>query len=371
MEQSPAYERFTWADNADLRHELRKATGLEEDLQQLPSEWDQILRLMDWVHHLSNHQGWAEAPDLSALNLLADVRSGKVTFRCVEFAHMLQQVCAAFGFPSRVIGLRRPESDEGFGKAHVVVDVWSNEHWKWIVLDPQLNIVYQSAAGELLSAFQIHDRVRTRRFDDIRMSREADLEEVYEVQPAKDITTFGDFEVPDGFDRDEAWDSLPEHGDFAGFMRFWKGYYYQFVFQKTYSLVRSPSTSGSDSGNQLFYHDPQDLPPVVFQRMRQPCTYTTDRNKIDFPVNGVEVQWTQAQVTEDSSIESTRSLTLHLSHSMPWFHHFEVKVNGDGLATSNNEIAIDLRAGENTVSITPINDLGRRGSNSVVRLWVN
>ncbi len=132
-EKPCSFATYEWADEYEFRKQLRNVTGLEESIASLSSEW---------VHHLSSHQGWEEAPDLSAMKLLKGVQDGKVTFRCVEFAHMLQQVCSAFWIPARVIGVRRPNADEGFGKAHVVVDVWSNEYRKWIVMDPQLNIVY-------------------------------------------------------------------------------------------------------------------------------------------------------------------------------------------------------------------------------------
>ena len=123
-EQPSAFDTFGWAHEPDLRRELRKATGLQDQIATIESEWGQVLEMMDWVHNLSSHQGWDEAPDLSALELLKDVKDGKVTFRCVEFAHMLQQVCSAFGIPSRVIGVRRPNADTGFGKAHLQIAPW-------------------------------------------------------------------------------------------------------------------------------------------------------------------------------------------------------------------------------------------------------
>jgi len=85
QEQSPAYSLYDWADEPELRQALRDATGLESELRKIPTQWGQMLRLMDWVHHLSRHQGWDEAPDLSGLALLRGAQDGTVTFRCVEF----------------------------------------------------------------------------------------------------------------------------------------------------------------------------------------------------------------------------------------------------------------------------------------------
>ncbi len=76
QEQSPAYALYHWAEEPELRKALRDATGLEQDLAQIRTSWEQILRLMDWVHHLSHHQGWDEASELSGLALLQAAQNG-------------------------------------------------------------------------------------------------------------------------------------------------------------------------------------------------------------------------------------------------------------------------------------------------------
>ncbi|NMP23715.1 transglutaminase domain-containing protein [Sulfobacillus harzensis] len=370
QEQSPAYSLYHWANEPDLRRRLREATRLEEELRQIPTQWGQILRLMDWVHHLSHHQGWNEAPDLSGLGLLRGAQEGSVTFRCVEFAHMLQQVLAAFAFPARVIGLRRPGADEGLGKAHVVVDVWSTEHGKWVVLDPQLNLFYAARDGAVLSALEIHDRVRSRAFHDLRMSRDADIRQDYTPMESHDTVDYETMEVPDGFDRDEVWRSLPDHGDVDSFIRFWEEYYDQFVFRRSYSLNRPKSVTGNDSCRELYFYDVDVLPPIVFQRMAQAVTFTTDRSKIAVPINGVELQWAPA-VSADGASEIARGIELSLRHSMPWFDHYEVALNAHRWTTEEAVIHVSLQPGENTISVQPINDYGRPGEQAVVRLWIN
>lgn len=367
QEQSPAYGLYHWADEPDLRRTLRDATGLESELAQIPTSWGQIVRLMDWVHHLSHHQGRDEAPDLSGLALLRAARDGAVTFRCVEFAHMLQQVLAAFAFPARVVALRRPAAEDGFGKGHVVVDVWSGDHAKWVVLDPQLNLYYTARDGAVLSAWEIHDCVRAAQFHDLQMSREADIRQDYTPMEARDRVDYETMEVPEGFDRDEAWRSLPDHGDVDSFIRFWKEYYHQLAFRRSYSLHRPTSTIAPQD---LFYHDATMLPPIVFQRMAQAVTFTTDRSKIAVPVNGVEVQWAPV-LSADPSPDSTRHIEVTLRHSMPWFDHYAVTMNAEHWTTQDSVLPLSLRSGENTIAVRPVNDCGRSGEQAVVRLWVN
>lgn len=276
---------------------------------------------MDWVHHLSAHQGWAEAPDLSALRMLEDVREGKLTFRCVEFSHMLQQALAAFGFPARVVGLRRAGSDAGLGKAHVVVDVWSQEHGKWVELDPQINTAYRHADGRLLSAFEVHDLVRAGRHDLIHVTRENEMRAGWEDVGAKDNLEIDAVEAPEGFSREEIWESLPDRGDFDGFTHFWLENHYHLTFNTSYGLVRPRARSGAADGETLCYMEAGDLPPASFQRMRQSVVFVRDRSRVEFPLNGTELQWSPLEVAEDAPLEATRQLTLQLRHSMPWFDH--------------------------------------------------
>ena len=352
-ERSYALDSYVWADEPEPRDKLRKATGLEQTLKSCSSEWNQILTMMDWVHNLSAHQGWDEAPSLSALGLLDDVRQGKVTFRCVEFAHMLQHVYSAFGVPSRVVGLRRPNSTTGLGKGHVVVDAWSNEFGKWIVLDPQMNMFYTDQGGTPLSLFGLHDRVRQGDFGDIVMSRESEIESDFNTLEARDNSDYNSIEVPQGFDRDETWESLPEHSDFHGFTRFWQEYYYNFAVRRIYSFNRNKSTTGSSDGNELFYYDPHEQPPIVFH------------------LNSVEVQWIPCDVTEETPIESTRKLTLNFKHAMPWFDHYDVRINDEQSTLNQHSLEVSLQVGENFISVTPVNDFGRHGKTSVVRMLVN
>ena len=371
QEQSPAYALYRWADEPDLRHTLRHATGIAPELSQIPTQWGQILRLMDWVHHLSRHQGWDEAPDLSGLALLRGAQDGTVTFRCVEFAHMLQQVLMAFTFPARVVALRRPAAHDGLSKGHVVVDVWSGDHAKWVVLDPQLNLYYTARDGRVLTAWEIHDCVRMGRFHDLQMSREAEIRQDYIPLEARDGVDYATMEVPDGFERDEVWQSLPDHGDVNSFIRFWEEYYYQMVFCRFYSLSRPKLAMKTQAQEDLFYHGAEVLPPIVFQKMAQAVTFTTDRSKIAVPVNGVELQWVPTSTLANAPLKAIRQILLILRHSMPWFDHYEVMVNADHWTTQDAVIPLPLQPGENMISVQPVNDYGRIGEQAVLRLWVN
>lgn len=369
-ERPMALDAFRWGSEKELRAQLREESGLSEEMAALPSEWEQMLFLMRWVHGLSKHQGWTEAPDLSALPLLRAVRSGEVTFRCVEFSHMLQQVLAAFGIPARVMGLRRHRSDEGLGKAHVVVDAWSQEHGKWVELDPQLDTAYRDLSGRLLSTLDVHERVRSRRQLEVRMTREAEMRLEWDVVAAKDNQAVDDMPENEDWTKQEIWESLPDTGDFDGFARFWVDNHYELTFSTRHELVRPKSLSGAREGETLFLYRPGDVPPVAFQRMRQNVDYTSDRRRVDFPLNGVELQWEVPEVPVDAPIEETRQITLRMAHSMPWFDHYVVAVDDEVRQVRQDSLHVWLHQGRNRIAVTPVNDMQRAGSTALLTLEI-
>ncbi len=359
VERSAWFDRFHWQTDSELRAQLRSASGLEAQLGAAEPPWQQILSIMHWVHGLSEHSEWDEAPDLSALSLLADVQAGRIAFRCLEYAHMLQQVLAAFGFTARVVGLRRESSDQGLGKAHVVVDVFSPEHVKWVELDPQFDTAYQDLDGRLLSALEVHDLLRSGRLSRVLPTADRRLRAGWTDVSAKDTSVYAEIDVAEGFQRDEFWDMLPEHGDYESFWRHWIANHYHLTYGMQLGLVRPKATAQDET---LFLYEPGDLPPIAFQRLRQNVIFTRDRASVEFPVDGVELQWTVAEAGEDMPLAATRHLTLHMRHSMPWFDHFLVSLDGKEALVRQPSCPVSLHQGENDIRVTPVNDVGRPGS---------
>lgn len=370
QERSPWFSTYLWGQDTELRQTLRDKTGLV--LPESASEWEQILHLNAYVHSLSKHQGWDSADDLSALHLFDGVSQKAITFRCVEFAHMLQHVCAAFGFPARVIGLRRESSHIGLGKGHVVCDVWCNDLQKWVVLDPQLNIYYYlDVRATPLSALEIHDLVRSGRTTEIKMSRAEELQSEFTWPfPAKDNQAFEDIQVYEGFSREEVWESLQERGDFAGFLEYWLSYYYYLDYRQHYHSTRPKSKNLSGIDHSFSFYEAGTLPKVTFQKLRQAQVYTQDRTRIDLPLNGVEVQWIPVPADFNTPIEEARILTVHLRHSMPWFGEYQLTCNGMEMSTTDHSFTWPLQPGRNKLIVTPINDLGRSGTTATLEIEV-
>lgn len=350
------FQARDWPLQPDRRAALRASSGFEADFA-TRGEWEQILHVMHFVHGLSAHQGWVEAESRDAFHLLEGARSGHITYRCVEFAWMLHHLLTAWAIPSRVVGLLRATSEAGLGQGHVVVEAWCNRWGKWVVLDPQFDRWYQSRAGMVLSALDVHDRVVAGHFEDIVDSRRAALAESYTPMDAQDNQIYDRIDVPDGFERDEVWASLPERSDFESFLRHWLGYYRRLTFAPATDLSGLPRRAVPT----LLLHDPGDTPPAVFQRSAVVYHCTTDRHALYAPVNGVDLMLVP---------EAPDRLRIQLRCAMPWFDHYRVEVDGHIGRTRRHHLRLRLHRGSNRVRVAAVNDQERSGPPSSFTLDV-
>ncbi len=89
--------------------------------------------------------------------------------------------------------------------------------------------------------------------------------------------------------------------------------------------------------------------------------FTTDRSRVDVPLEGAELQWAPRQVPADAPLADTRRLDVVLRHSMPWFDHYEVSQSGGPWRPHHGrQLAVRLSAGANPLAVRAVNDLGRR-----------
>lgn len=71
-------------------------------------------------------------------------------YLCGNISKMLVQLIQAGGTQARTVGLQGSQS------GHVVVELWSKQFNKWVVLDPDYNVHYTNAAGIPLSALELY-----------------------------------------------------------------------------------------------------------------------------------------------------------------------------------------------------------------------
>ena len=132
---------------------LRKQEKLDEVAAPGKTEFEKQVLLMDWAHKRIKHFGPPpeNAPE-DALGILKGVDANQ-TFNCGYIAEVLREALMSMGYVSRQIGLKGAHGD-GNGDEHSVVEVWSNQYRKWVVMDPTLNMYFLKGKTPL-DAFEL------------------------------------------------------------------------------------------------------------------------------------------------------------------------------------------------------------------------
>ncbi len=154
--ESEYTKRFTFDrfDNPKLR-ELRERYRLEEVVAAGKDEFDRQVHLMDWTHRQFKKFGQPSTKAAGALEILQAIEEGH-TFFCSQYAQVLVSCAASLGWIDRPLALRRHQgvNKSGGSTEHSVTEIWSNQHRKWVMLDPTSNM-YLEKDGVPLNAWEI------------------------------------------------------------------------------------------------------------------------------------------------------------------------------------------------------------------------
>jgi hypothetical protein len=315
--------RYRWDDYDDpsfdtLRNEYKLATIAGDD----PSEFVRMQRLLDWASTRWQHSGSNECPDANALKLLRQAEQGE-RFRCVEFAVLLANCYSALGLPARVVGLAQYPVAYGFGRGHVVTEVWSNEFQKWIVLDPQNNAWWTDGTSIPLSADECRRLFVGGQGDHLNM--------------------------------------VGQHSDwdYARQSRAWAPYFHHLDYNthEIYFGKRSQSLS-------FEYLVDGVTPELHFQGFARNLHYTSDHHLAYPMLNQTSVSLTHAAVPGDS-------LTVRLTHTMPFFERYEVRLDENQWESSPASFSWRLNPGVNMLEARAVSKAGIVGKASRIVLQSN
>ena len=147
--------KFDSAENPKLR-ELRERYGLDRVVASGRDEFDKQILLMDWVHNRFKKFGQPSVKTKGALDILQSIEEGH-TFFCTQYAQLFASAAASLGWVDRVLALRRHQDKSGGGSTeHSTTEIWSNQHRKWVMLDPTSNL-YLEKNGMPLNAYEIRE----------------------------------------------------------------------------------------------------------------------------------------------------------------------------------------------------------------------
>ena len=145
------YDRF---ENPKLQ-ELRRRYSLDEIVQPGRDEFEKQILLNDWTHRQFKRFGHPSTNCHGGLEILHAISAGE-TFFCSQYAQVLVSAAASLGWVDRPLALRRHKgvNANGGSTEHTTTEIWSNQHGKWVMLDPTSNIYLEKDAVPL-SAYEI------------------------------------------------------------------------------------------------------------------------------------------------------------------------------------------------------------------------
>ncbi len=146
--------KFDSFDNPKLK-KLRERYYLDEVIASGQDEFERQVLLMDWTHRQFKKFGRPSTNCHGALQILNAIDEGH-TFFCAHYANVLVSAAASLGWVDRPLALRRHQGANKVGGSteHSVTEIWSNQHRKWVMLDPTSNM-YLEKDGVPLNAFEL------------------------------------------------------------------------------------------------------------------------------------------------------------------------------------------------------------------------
>jgi hypothetical protein len=143
---------FDAHDNPRLR-QLREREQLDDVVKHGVDEFDRQVRLLDWAHHRLPKFGRPSSDARGALDVASAADAGH-TFFCAHYGDVLVSAAASMGWVCRPLALRRPDHLGSGSTEHTSTEIWSNQHRKWIMLDPTF-AMYVEKDGVPLNAYEL------------------------------------------------------------------------------------------------------------------------------------------------------------------------------------------------------------------------
>ena len=144
--------RFDSCDNPKLKT-LRERYRLDDVVAPGKDEFDRQVLLLDWVNHRFRKFGRPTSDARGALTILEANDAGNAFF-CAHYADVFVSAAASMGWVDRALALRRPDNIGSGSTEHSSTEIWSNQHRKWVMLDPTF-AMYVEKDGVPLSAYEI------------------------------------------------------------------------------------------------------------------------------------------------------------------------------------------------------------------------
>ena len=147
---------LVYSDNAQREDlvTLRQEFKLDSIIKDCENDFEKTIKIQSWVQSRWKHNGDNVPEKSDALYILKEAEKGK-QFRCVEYSIVAQQCLQSLGFVVRGLGLMTKDINEvKSGGGHVVNEIYLRDVKKWIMIDPQYDII-TTYEGKPLNAVEL------------------------------------------------------------------------------------------------------------------------------------------------------------------------------------------------------------------------
>lgn len=118
------------------------------------SDYEKVRALSVWAHSRWESNGTSQAERQDAIAILDEARLGR-DFRAVEYSIVLSGALNAVGIPARVVNLMMEDvATRDSISAHVVVEAYVFSLKKWVMIDPQWDVI-PTVSGRPLNAVEL------------------------------------------------------------------------------------------------------------------------------------------------------------------------------------------------------------------------
>lgn len=323
--------------------QLRDYVNGVSDLQKKPDP-EIIFSTLAWVSKQWSHDGDHAAGTLTSYEILQHAKKGE-QFRCVEYGKVTADVLQTFGYVSRQIFMQSADAAYGgYGCGHVTAEVFSNALDKWVWVDPQFGL-YAKNGKNILNYLELYNLYKKSKFKDVEF--------VYAEPPKQ---------------------TAAEHAKaIDDYQKFISRYFGQMSFEaKDGQLVLPLSSNGialtfqshpapglvQASGPEDVYFPLNHTLPIVYY------------NAEAWPKVEGSDSWDDATFKKRmGEVAAKPDLKIYLLNNMPWFDHYEVRVNGAEWQTVKEKFfPIKLPDGDTTFEAVGVNSAGLRGVPATLRL---
>jgi hypothetical protein len=206
------------------------------------------------------------------------------------------------------------------------VETWSNQFQKWILLDGQ-NDAWWERSGSPLSAQDCRHLLVTDRDSEMTF-----------VGQDKDV-------------------------DYAAGKTYWGSHFYHLGIGNYYAYF--DPANHVKPGYCEFLDD--EITPELYSRGMPDSPMLSDDYGLSYP----RLNQTTIRLKHVNTRAPSDSLRVVLTHTMPWFEKFLVRLNGSEWKESANDFVWVLEKGENTIEAKAVNMAGIEGKTSRIVLRNN